>query len=195
MENVQQLIDFIHYSEKLKNELRHASRSDSQHESVADHTWRLSLFLMLVAPKLTIKIDLLKAMKMATIHDIVEIDARDIPALEHINNKKVSDTKNKNERLAIKKIRVMLGTSGKEISDLWHEFENLETNESRLVCALDKLEGELQFLQDTVKVFKPEEQESIKMLLEKTTELCKIDPYIEKIDKMTLHDRKKRTSY
>lgn len=192
MEETKRIIDFIHYAEKLKTELRHATRSDSQRESVADHSWRLILFLILVAPKLTLKIDLLKAMKMAAIHDITEIDAKDIPALEHINNKKISDKKKKDEKRAIEKIKKKLAKNGQEIYDLWQEFEDSKTNEAKLVKALDQLEGELQFLQDPVREFKQEEQASIVLLLERTTKFCKIDPFLEKLDKISLNDRKKR---
>lgn len=193
MKETKRIIDFIHYAEKLKTELRHATRSDNQRESVADHSWRLILFLILVAPKLTIKIDLLKAMKMATIHDITEIDAKDVSALEHINNKKISAKKKKDEKRAIEKIRKKLTSDSHEICDLWQEFEDSKTNEAKLVNALDKLEGELQFLTDTNKEFKLEEQESVKILLQRTSDLCKIDPFLEEIDKISFGDRKKRT--
>ena len=193
MKETKRIIDFIHYAEKLKTELRHATRSDNQRESVADHSWRLILFLMLVAPKLTIKIDLLKTLKMAAIHDVTEIDAKDIPALEHINNKKISDKKKRDEQQAIENIKIKLANDGQEIYDLWQEFEDSKTNEAKLVNALDKLEGELQFLTDPVKEFKQEEQELVKILLKRTSELCKIDPFLTKLNETSLKDLKKRT--
>lgn len=193
MKETKRIIDFIHYAEKLKTELRHATRSDNQRESVADHSWRLILFLILVAPKLTIKIDLLKAMKMAAIHDITEIDAKDVPALEHINNKKISAKKKKDEKRAIKNIRKKLASDSHEICDLWQEFEDSKTNEAKLVSALDKLEGELQFLTDPIRKFRPEEQKSIKILLQRTSKLCKIDPFLQQLDEVSLSERKNRT--
>ncbi len=195
MKETKKIISFIHYVEKLKTELRHATRSDRQRESVADHSWRLILFIMLVAPKLSLKIDLLKTIKIAAIHDITEIEAKDIPALEHISNKKVLDKKNRDERRAIIKIKKKLGGDDCEICDLWWEYENLKTNEAKLVSALDKLEGELQFLQDPVRKFKLCEQDSIKRLLEQTTKLCEIDPFLQKLDKLTLNDRKRRINH
>jgi putative hydrolase of HD superfamily len=83
----QKFVDFLIYSERLKTEYRHAHKSNGQPESAAEHSWRLSLLVMLVAPKLQKELDLLKTLKMATIHDIVEIDAEDIMVLDHINNK------------------------------------------------------------------------------------------------------------
>lgn len=193
MKDSKRIINFIDYAERLKVELRHASKSDSQRESVADHSWRLSLMLMLVAPKIKLKIDLQRALKMALIHDIVEIEAKDVPAIEHIGNQKLSQDKEKKEQLAIRKIKKMLGGDGQEIFDLWQEYEKLETNESKVVKALDKLEGELQFLQDPIRKFTLEEQGSIKLLLDRTSKLCAVDPFLHQLDKITFPDLKKRT--
>jgi len=195
MNDTKRIIDFIHYTEKLKTELRHATKSDNQRESVADHTWRLSLILMLVAPKLELKIDLLKTLKMTIIHDIVEIEAKDIPVLEQINDNTLSFKKEKDEKTAIQNIKNRLGNDGQEIFDIWNEFEDAKTNEAKLIKVLDKLEGQLQFLSDPVRKFTEDEQESIQLLLKNTRELCKIDPFLQTLDEITLDDRKKRTSF
>lgn len=194
MKDAKKIIKFIDFAEGLKTELRHATKSDHQRESVADHTWRLTLIIMLVAPKLEIKIDLLQCLKIAIIHDIVEIEAKDIPLIEHVDNKKLSAKKDKSERLAIKNIRNKLGKSGKEIYDLWYEFENQESNEAKVVKALDKLEGELQFLSDPVRKFTASDQRLVDMILTNTTELCSIDPFLKHLDETTFAQRKKRTS-
>ncbi|MCL5410837.1 MAG: HD domain-containing protein [Patescibacteria group bacterium] len=195
MNQAQKLIEFIHYAERLKTELRHATRSDNQRESVADHTWRLSLMLMLVYPNLKLKIDLLKTLKMSIIHDIVEIEAKDIPVLEQINDNKLAGQKEKAEKTAIQKLKNRLGNDGQEIFDLWNEFENSKTNEAKIVKALDKLEGQLQFLDDPVRKFTANEQDSITQLLQNTKKLCEIDPFLQQLDEMTLDDRKKRISF
>ena len=192
MENAKKIIDFIKYAEGLKTELRHATKSDSVRESVADHSWRLSLALMLIVPHLSVKVDCLKALKMAIIHDIVEIEAKDIPVLEQINNKKIVDQKETNEKMAISSIGKKLGVSGREIVELWYEFEASQTNEAKIVKALDKLEGELQFLHDPVRQFAESEQGSIATLIQRTTELCSIDPFLQELDKITLKDRQNR---
>lgn len=46
-----------------------------RYESVADHSWRLALLVLLVSDRLSKKINLEKALKMAIIHDIAEIIA------------------------------------------------------------------------------------------------------------------------
>ena len=49
------------------------------------------------------------------------------------------------EIAGIEQIKQLLGdTTGKEISDLWHDCENLSSPEARFVKALDRLEVRLQ---------------------------------------------------
>lgn len=174
-------IDFLIYSEKLKTEHRFAHKSNGQKESAAEHSWRLSLMLMLVAPKLKKRIDLLKALKMATIHDIVEIDAEDVMVLDHINNAKKRDFKNAEEKKAIENVKCMLGSDGEEIYDLWHEYLEAKTYEAKILRVLNMIEGQTQFLSEDVYMFSQRDQESVSKLITKTAELSKIDPYIESL--------------
>jgi len=191
-QDAKKIIDFVAYAEKLKCEIRHASRSDNQRESVAEHCWRLSLMLMLVFPHLKIKVDLLKTLKMAIIHDLVEIESRDVPLLKHINNQAAKRAKSSKEKRAMSKIRKMLGRDGKEISALWLEHEELKTNEAKVLKALDRLEGELQFLHESVTKFTKKDKKAIEILLQETTDLAKIDPFLEELDRLSFADRKNR---
>lgn len=192
-DDAKKIIDFIHYAEKLKTELRYASKSDNQRESVAEHTWRLSLILVLIAPKLKIKPNLLKALKLAIVHDIIEIEAKDVPVIVHINNKKLKKEIAEREKKAIKNIKQMLGDSGNEIFKLWCEYEAQETIDAKLVKAVDKLEGQMQFITESKTRFKKEEEESIRKMLNEAAELSRIDPFLIKLDEMTMPDRLKRT--
>ncbi len=194
-DEAQVVVDFIHYAEKLKVELRQASKSNNDRESVAEHCWRVSLMLVLVAPKLKIRIDLLKALKMAIIHDLVEIEYKDIPILQHINNKKAGKSKHEQELKAMKKIQKMLGSSGKEVYDLFVEFEDQKTNEAKVLKALDRLEGQLQFLSESVMTFTSKHKPAIEELLRDTTECCKVDPFIQKLDAVSLKARKNRIKF
>jgi len=192
MKDTEKIINFIHYAEGLKTELRHATKSNYQKESVADHSWRLALFVMMVLPKLTIEINHQRALKMAIIHDIVEIEAKDIPILEHIADKDIAAKKMATEKLAIAKVKRILGPNNHELIDLWQEFEEGQSSEAKVVKALDKLEGQLQFLKDPIRHFNQNEQVSIKLLIERTSELCRIDPFLVQLDQLTLEERQER---
>lgn len=132
-------------AERLKFELRHSYTSSGRQESVAEHTWRMSLMAVLIEPLLSQKVDTARLLKMVVIHDLVEAEARDISALEVLRNPAIKIQKVEREKQAIENIRsVLKETNGQEIYDLFYEFESKETYEAKVANALDKLEVQLQ---------------------------------------------------
>jgi len=84
-------------------------------------------------------------LKMIIIHDLVEAEARDIPALDVLRNPEIKAQKIEKEKQAIENLRLVLTeTNGQEIYDLFYEFEEKETYEAKVANALDKLEVQLQ---------------------------------------------------
>ena len=82
---------------------------------------------------------------MIIIHDLVEAEATDISALDVLRNPGIKVEKIEKEKQAILNLRSTLKeTNGQEIYDLFYEFENKETYESKVANALDKLEVQLQ---------------------------------------------------
>lgn len=63
------VLNVVNLGEKLKSELRHSWLSNGRQESVAEHTWRVSLMAMLIEPYLDQEIDTAKMLKMIIIHD------------------------------------------------------------------------------------------------------------------------------
>lgn len=49
-DTLRDVMQVIKLAEKLKYELRHSWLSNGRRESVAEHTWRLSLMAMLIEP-------------------------------------------------------------------------------------------------------------------------------------------------
>ncbi len=138
---MQKLFKFLIKAEKLKKEVRHSwtSNKDRQ-ESVAEHSWLMSLMVIIFASQLqNKKVDTLKALKMSIIHDLAEALTGDIPAQE-ISKRKAN--KAKNEIKAMKKILKDLPFEDirKELWNLWEEYEKSESNEAKLVRMIDKTE-------------------------------------------------------
>lgn len=139
------ILKVLTLAERLKFELRHSYTSSGRQESVAEHTWRMSLMAVLIEPLLTKKIDTARLLKMIVIHDLVEAEARDVSALDVLRNPGIKIQKIEKERQAIENLRsALIETNGQEIYDLFYEFENKETYESKVANALDKLEVQLQ---------------------------------------------------
>ena len=142
---ISSILKVLKLAEKLKFELRHSFTSNGRQESVAEHTWRMSLMAVLIEPLLKRKVDMTKLLKMIILHDLVEAEAKDISALDVLRNPEIKFEKIENEKRAIENLRSMLQSlNGQEIYDLFYEFENKETYESKVANALDKLEVQLQ---------------------------------------------------
>ncbi|ARS36062.1 HD domain-containing protein [Pontibacter actiniarum] len=143
-EELKRVLEVLHLAEKLKYELRHSWLSNGRQESVAEHTWRMSLMLVLLEPYLDNEIDVARALKMVIVHDLVEAEAGDIPAFE-VFTAEMKELKRVRELKAIDNLREALGNGiGQHVYELWHEFEDKLTYEARVANALDKLEVQIQ---------------------------------------------------
>ena len=139
------ILNVLHLAERLKFELRHSYTSSGRQESVAEHTWRMSLMAVLIEPLLKQKVDTARLLKMIILHDLVEAEAKDISALDVLRNPEIKLQKEEKERQAIQNLRrILKDTNGQEIYDLFYEFESKETYEAKVANALDKLEVQLQ---------------------------------------------------
>ncbi|MFA6469192.1 MAG: HD domain-containing protein [Bacteroidota bacterium] len=162
MTTVSEIYTFIHSAEKLKNELRHSFTSSGRQESVAEHTWRMSLMAILLFSKLDKKVNFEKLLKMIIIHDIVEIEAGDTPVPLMVGNDLLKRQKEEREKKAIDSVRKQLGDDlGVEFYRLWYEFEAQETYEAKVANALDKLEVQIQHNEADINTWIPVEYELI----------------------------------
>jgi len=142
---ISSILNILTLAERLKFELRHSYTSNGRQESVAEHTWRMSLMAVLIEPLLKQKVDTSRLLKMIIIHDLVEAEAKDVSALDVLRNPELKVQKAEKEKEAIENLRsVLLEINGQEIYDLFYEFEHKETYEAKVANALDKLEVQLQ---------------------------------------------------
>lgn len=145
MQSVEQILAVVRLAERLKCTLRHSWLSDGRHESVAEHSWRMSLMALLVAPHLNVKVDVERLLKTVIVHDLVEAIAGDGPVFDFIDDGAARARKIQMEEDAMKQIVNMLpDINGAEVEQLWQEFENASTDEARVAKALDKLEAQIQ---------------------------------------------------
>ncbi len=109
----------------------------SRKEGDAEHAWHMAVMAFLLADYANEPIDVLKAVKMALMHDVVEIDAGDTYAYDTKGNQ----TKRDREQKAADRIYGMLPEEqASEYRALWEEFEAMETPEARFVNTLDKVQ-------------------------------------------------------
>ncbi len=110
---------------------------DGSRENSAEHSWHVAMFVMILAPEVDPKADLSKMIKMALIHDLIEIYAGDT----FLFDDKARETKVERELEAAKKLFALLPEDReKEFWKLFEEFEALETPEARIVKSFDHLQ-------------------------------------------------------
>lgn len=132
-------IEFILAIDALKKvERRNYILDDSRRENSAEHSWQIMIFAQLLLPyaKDKERIDLLKVLKMLSIHDIVEIHAGDTFAYEQHEN----DGKYEREYQSAQQIFGILDNPIKsEFLNLWIEFEARQSPEAIFANAVDRI--------------------------------------------------------
>ena len=138
--NISSRLNFLREAERLKDTLRSAYTTSGRTESVAEHTWRLTLLAITFADKLP-DMDLLKLLKICILHDLGEAIDGDIPAPLQISTASKSE-KERNDFLSL--VESLPNDVKSEFIALWDEYEDGTSPEARVAKALDKLETILQ---------------------------------------------------
>ena len=133
-----QQIQFILEIDRLKQILRQSLiRDASRRENSAEHSWHLAIMAIVLAEYALPGVDLLCALKMLLIHDLVEIDAGDTFCYDIQANQ----NKAEREELAATRIFGLLPDDlAEELRSLWDEFEARETPTAKYAAALDRIQ-------------------------------------------------------
>jgi putative hydrolase of HD superfamily len=133
-----QQIEFILEVDKLKHVRRQAILMDkSRRENSAEHSWHIALTAMVLSEYARdADIDFFRVIKMLLVHDLVEIDAGDTYC--HDDQGKADQAER--EKLAADRIfNILPPDQAGTFRDLWEEFEENKTPESRFANALDRV--------------------------------------------------------
>ena len=147
----QELLPLLHTAEKLKDTTRHCDTSGGRKESVAEHSWRLTLmafFLRSEFPHLNMD----KVMRMCLVHDLGECFTGDIPSFLKTD----ADTA-KEDALLIQWVETLPQPYRTEMAALYAEMDALETPEAKLYKALDKLEAVIAHNESPISSWLPRE--------------------------------------
>ena len=137
-ERLEKQIDFILEADKEKNIFRQTHLSgNGRRENDAEHAWHMAIMVYLLKEYANEEIDVARAMMMALIHDIVEIDAGDTYAYDP---KGLETQKAREEQAAERIFGLLPDDQGEELKSLFQEFEASETPEARFVRAMDNFQ-------------------------------------------------------
>lgn len=131
-------LEILHTAEKLKDTPRHCTTSNRRTESVAEHSWRISLMAFLIKHEFP-EADMDRVTEMCLIHDLGECFTGDIPTFEK------NDTQRKTEDVLLENwVRTLPPDISADMLSLYAEMNEQKTVESRIFKALDKLEALIQ---------------------------------------------------
>ncbi len=131
-------IAFIAECDKLKEIFRQTINSHSRRaENDAEHSWAFCLCVLVLAEHANAPIDVLRVLKMAIIHDLVEIDAGDTFAYD---TAAVVNQHDREARAADRIFGLLPADQAKEFRALWDEFEARTTIEAKFAHACDRFQ-------------------------------------------------------
>ena len=138
-ERLAKQIEFVLEIDKLKRVYRQTYLLDgSGKENDAEHSWHLAMMVMLLiehaAPS---GVDMLRALKMVLVHDLVEIDAGDTFCYDTEGAKSKAA---REEAAADRIFNILPADQGTEMRALWDEFEERKTPDACFAAALDRLQ-------------------------------------------------------
>lgn len=111
--------------------------------------YRMSLITMLAPPSLSSQLDMGKCMKMCLIHDMAESLVGDITPVDGVPKPEKSRREASTMDYITKTLlgNVGDGSPGRDMRDVWQEYEDSETPESLFVHDIDKIELLLQMVE------------------------------------------------
>ena len=136
--DAREYLEILHVAERLKDTPRHCTTTKRRTESVAEHSWCISLMAFLLRHEFK-DIDINKVVDMCLIHDLGECFTGDIPTfVKTDSDREVEDS------LLNQWVKTLPAELSEDIAALYKEMDAQETKEAKLYKSLDKLEALIQ---------------------------------------------------
>ena len=147
------LLDALMVVERLKDTTRHCYTAKGRHESVAEHSWMMTLMAFFMRDEFP-DADMDKVIRMCLIHDLGECFTGDIPTFM-----KTSADEGKEDDLLGRWVNTLPEPYRSEMTSLYAEMAAQETIEAKLYKALDGLEAVIQHNDSALDTWLPLEYE------------------------------------
>lgn len=135
---VRELLNSLMIAERLKDTTRHCYTSKGRHESVAEHSWMMTVMAFFMKNEFP-NADMNKVIQMCIIHDLGECFTGDIPTFM-----KTKEQECKEENLLNKWVDSLPESTQLEMKLLYKEMEERQSVESKIYKAIDSLEALIQ---------------------------------------------------
>lgn len=135
-------LDFLLEIDRLKKVHRASPIADgSRPENSGEHSWHLAMFALVLADQAEAGVSIDRVIRMLLIHDIVEIDAGDMPI--HAAGAGSAAQARAERQAADRLFGLLPPEQGAALRALWDEFEAAETPDARFAKALDRCQPPL----------------------------------------------------
>lgn len=133
-----ELLAALKVAERLKDTTRHCYTSGGRHESVAEHSWMMTLTAFLLRFEFP-EADMDKVLRMCVIHDLGECFTGDIPTFEKGQAQEETE-----EQLLLGWVDSLPVETASELRSLYREMEERQSTEAKIYKAIDSLEALIQ---------------------------------------------------
>lgn len=148
-----ELLDILNVAERLKDVTRHCYTRNGRRESVAEHSWMMTLIAFLIKDEFP-EADMDKVIKMCIIHDLGEAFTGDIPTFDKSKNNEKTE-----EELLMKWLGTFPDNKATGIKELFIEMNERKTPEAKIFKAIDSLEALIQHNISDISTWIPKEYE------------------------------------
>ncbi len=180
---IQSFLNAMHVAERLKDAVRHGYSSGGRRESVAEHSWRITIMAYFMQDEFP-EADMNKVMEMCLVHDLGECFTGDIPTFL-----KTKTDEQREDRLLDEWVRSLPEPYATRLHDLYAEMNALETVEAKIYKALDKMEAVLQHNEAPISTWIPREYD---LNLTYGIEQAAFSPYLRALREQMLLDTKQK---
>lgn len=137
-EKIRKQLQFLLETDRMKNiERRNLIADGSRRGNDAEHSWHLALFALTLAEYAPPQTDINRAIRMAVVHDLVEVYAGDTFCYDKAA---AADKKEREEAAARRLFGALPSGQGSELEALWREFDEESTPAARYAAACDRLQ-------------------------------------------------------
>ena len=145
------LLETLLIAERLKDTTRHCYTAKGRKESVAEHTWMMTLMAFFMRDEFP-EADMDKVIQMCIIHDLGECFTGDIPSFD-----KTEAHETQEEKLLNDWVNILPANYADEMNLLYEEMKERKTLEAKIYKAIDSLEAVIQHNISDISTWIPKE--------------------------------------
>ena len=131
---------FLLEADRLKSVLRSTSLNDgSRRENSGEHSWHIALYALVMSEYAHRSISISRVIRMLLIHDLVEIDAGDVP-IHSAAARDVAELEAVEQAAADRIFGLLPPALGRSLRALWEEFEAACTDDAIFAKSIDRVQ-------------------------------------------------------